>query len=122
MSKICNYILIITMIILIFVQVFLINKINKTKNVIAYNAQENIETPKKLEEIIEELSFLKEKKIIYAKKNNAKWVIEIKIQGSKESLLNEISKLKNYDISEYIISRNEDENSIILKISYKESA
>ena len=122
MSKICNYLLIITMIILIFVQVFLINKIGETKNVIVYNAQKSIEPKKTLKEIIEELSFLKEKNILSAKKNNEKWVIEIKIQGSKETLLNEISKLKNYDISDYIISKNQGKNAIILEISPKESA
>ena len=108
------------MIIFIFVQVYFINKLNNTKDVIVYDTQNKIDNHKTLVEINKELNCLKEKNILSAKKNNEKWVIEIKIQGSKETLLNEISKLKNYDISDYIIRRNEGKNSLILKISEKE--
>ena len=121
MSKVCKYLLMITMIIFVCIQVFLINKINTSKNVIVYNTQKSINTPKTFKEVSRELSCLKEKNIISAKKINKKWFIELKIKGSKEELMKEISKLKNYDISNYIISRNEGKNSIILKISDKES-
>jgi hypothetical protein len=109
------------MIALILVQVFLINKINETKDVITYNTENTKGMTKTFNEINEDLSRLKEKNILSVKRNNKKWVFEIKIQGSKEELGTEISKLQNYDISDYIINRKEGENSVILKISDTES-
>lgn len=121
MSKLCKYFLMMIMIIFIFVQVYFINKINNTKDVIVYDTQNRIDSHKTLTEINKELNCLKEKNILSAKKSNEKWIVDVKIQGSKEELLNEIGKLKNYDISDYIISRSEGENSLILEISEKES-
>ena len=76
---------------------------------------------KTLKEFNEELNCLKEKNILSANEINEKWYIKVKIQGNKEELLNEISKLENYEISDYIINKNKDENSIVLEISAKES-
>ena len=110
------------MIAFIFAQVFYINKINKAKNIKVYNnAQKIIYNHKTLKEFNEELNCLKEKNIVSANEINGKWYIKIKIIGNKEELLNEISKLENYDISDYIINKNKDENSIVLEISSKES-
>ena len=122
MNKLFKYILIIVMIIFVFVQIFCINKIDKAKNVKVYNnAQKVIYNHKTLKEFNEELNCLKEKTILSATETNGKWYIKIKIQGDKEELLNEISKLENYEISDYIINKNKDENSIVLEISSKES-
>ena len=122
MNKLYKYLLIIVMIAFIFAQVFYINKINKAKNIKVYNnAQKIIYNHKTLKEFNEELNCLKEKNIVSANEINGKWYIKIKIIGNKEELLNEISKLENYEISDYIINRNKDENSIVLEISSKES-
>jgi len=122
MNKLFKYILIIVMIIFVFVQIFYINKINKAKNIKVYNnAQKIIYNHKTLKEFNEELNCLKEKTILSATETNGKWHIKIKIQGDKEELLNEVSKLENYDISDYIINKSKDENSIVLEISSKES-
>ena len=102
----------IIMITFIFVQVYYINKYNKEKNVVVYNAQNRIVNHKTLKEFNEELSCLKEKNIIAANQINKEWYIKVKLQGTKEELLNEISKLKNYNISDYIISRSKEKNSI----------
>jgi len=123
MNKLYKYLLIIVMIAFIFAQVFYINKIDKVKNIKVYNnAQKVIYNHKTLKEFNEELNCLKEKNIVSANEINGKWYIKIKIIGNKEELLNEISKLENYDISDYIINKNKDENSIVLEISAKESA
>jgi len=122
MSKAYKNMSIILMIILIFVQVFYINKISKEKNIIVYNGKKTIYKHKTFKEINKELKILKEKNIIAANLINKKWIIKVKIQGDKEELLNNIEKLTNYDISDYIISKNQGKNAIILEISPKESA
>ncbi|AWK52402.1 hypothetical protein DIC82_15970 [Clostridium beijerinckii] len=123
MNKLYKYLLIIVMIAFIFAQVFYINKTDKEKNIKVYNnAQKIIYNHKTLKEFNDELNCLKEKNIVSANEINGKWHIKIKIIGNREELLNEISKLKNYDISDYIINKNKDENSIVLEISAKESA
>jgi hypothetical protein len=122
MSKLYKYILIIAMIIFILAQVFYINKINKEKNIVVYNAENIIYKHKSFKEINRDLNCLNEKNIVSGNIINAKWIIKVKIQGSKEELLSEISQLSNYDISDYTISKNKGKNSIILEISPKESA
>lgn len=122
MNKIFKYILIIITIIFVFVQIFYISKIYKSKNAKVYNnAQKVSYNHKTLKEFNEELNCLKEKNILSANETNGKWYIKVKIQGNKEELLREISKLESYDISDYIINKNKDENSIVLEISPKES-
>ena len=123
MNKLFKYILIIVMIVFVFVQIFYINKIDKAKSTKVYNnAQKIIYNHKTLNEFNKELNCLSEKNILSAKKINKKWYIKIKIQGDKEKLSNEIGKLGNYDINNYIINKNKDENSVVLEISSKESA
>jgi hypothetical protein len=122
MNKLFKYIFIVVMIIFVFVQIFYINKIDKSKNTKVYNnAQKITYNHKTLKQFNEELNCLKEKTILSANETNGKWYIKVKIQGNKEDLLNEISKLENYDISDYIINKSKDENSIVLEISAKES-
>ncbi|BCZ46892.1 hypothetical protein psyc5s11_29590 [Clostridium gelidum] len=121
MNKLYKYIVIIVMIVLAIVQVFYIIKIDKGKNIKVYNnAQKIIYNHKTLKEFNEELNCLKEKTILSANEINEKWYVKIKIEGNKEELLNEISKLENYNISDYIINKNKDENSIVLEISVKD--
>jgi len=121
MNKLYKYIVIIVMIVLAIAQVFYIIKIDKGKNIKVYNnAQKIIYNHKTLKEFNEELNCLKEKTILSANEINEKWYVKIKIEGNKEELLNEISKLENYNISDYIINKNKDENSIVLEISVKD--
>lgn len=121
MIKTFKYILIITMVILMISQTFFINKINKEKDVAVYNVKKTITKYKSLKEINEELSCLKEKNILAANKIDGKWHVKVKIQGSKQELLDEITKFKKYEISDYIITRSKGENAIVLDISSKES-
>ena len=123
MNKLYKYIVIIVLIVLVIAQVFYIINIYKEKNIKVYNnAQKIIYNHKTLKEFNEELNCLKEKTILSANEINKKWYIKIKIEGNKEELLNEISKLENYNISDYIINKNKDENSIVLEISVKDIA
>ena len=121
MIKIFKYILIITMVILMISQTFFINKINKEKDVAVYNVNRTITKYKSLKEINEELSCLKEKSILSANEIAGKWHVKVKIQGSKQELLDEITKFKKYEISDYVITRSKGENSIVLEISSEES-
>lgn len=121
MSKIFKYILIIIMSMIMVAQIFFINKNNNVKDVAVYSVKGTISKYKSLKEINEELSHLKEKNILSANEIDGKWRVKVKIQGDKQELLDEISKLKDYEISNYIITRNKGENSIVLEISSKES-
>ncbi|OOM81003.1 hypothetical protein CLPUN_11630 [Clostridium puniceum] len=121
MSKIVKYVLIIIMIMLMAAQTFFINKANKEKDVSVYNVKSTITKYKSLKEINEELSCLKEKNILSANEINGKWYVKIKIEGDKQELLDEVSKIKNYEIRDYIITKNRGENSVVLEISAKES-
>jgi hypothetical protein len=121
MNKMCKYSLIIMTVIMIM-QFLFIYKINKEKNITVYNSVNRpVIKEKSLKNINEELNCLKGKNIISAKNTNGKWYFKFKIQGNKEELLGEISKLKNYEISDYIINRTKDENSIVLEICSKEN-
>ena len=121
MNKLYKYIVIIVMIVLVISQVFYIINMGKEKNIKVYNnAKKVIYNHKTLKEFNEELNCLKEKTILSANEINKKWYIKIKIEGNKEELLNEISKLENYNISDYIINKNKDKNSIVLEISAKD--
>ena len=121
MNKLYKYIVIIVMIVLVISQVFYIINMGKEKNIKVYNnAKKVIYNHKTLKEFNEELNCLKEKTILSANEINKKWYIKIKLEGNKEELLNEISKLENYNISDYIINKNKDKNSIVLEISTKD--
>lgn len=123
MNRICKYVIIIAMALLFIIQVFYIKKKNKENNALVYN---NMTTPvakhKSLKEFSDELKCLKEKSILSANEVNGKWYIKVKIQGGKEKLLEEIYKLKNYEVSDYIINSNKGENSIVIEMSSKENA
>lgn len=124
MSRIYKHILIIVVIIFVFVQISCINIMNEAQN----NKVSNVQNAtykynhKTLRQLNEELNYLKEKTILSANEIDGKWYVKIKIQGTREELLNEISKLKDYDINDFIINKNKDENSIILEISTNERA
>lgn len=114
--------LIIVLAIIVMFQIFFINKVNKEENVRVYNnVNRTVINHKSLKDINEELSCLNNKDILSANKINDKWYVKIKIQGNKEELVNEIAKLKNYEISDYSINRNNVENSIVLDICSKEN-
>lgn len=122
MNKVYRYGIIILLIALAFVQIFCINKVKKDNNINACSTQNYKIKSKTITEIIDELSCLKYKTILSAVETNGKWNVKVKINGDKESLLDEISKLKDYNINNYTISKSEKEKYIILEISTKESA
>ena len=121
MSKILKYFLVIILIVIVFVQIYCINIKNNEKNIRVYNTLDNTQKHKDLNELYEELSCIKEKEIVAANKRDGVWYVKIKISGNKEELLNNISKLRNYDISDYTISKKEDKCNIMLEISPKEN-
>lgn len=122
MNRLYKNILITVIIIIAFVQIICINIMKKDKNIKASNMQNITYNHKTLKEFNEELNSLKEKTILSANEIDGEWYIKVKIQGSREELLNEMSKLKAYYISDFIINKNRDESSVVLEVSSKESA
>lgn len=122
MNRMYKKVLIIIMFIIAICQVFFINKINKEKNIAVYNNVDRIIiNHKSLKDLNEELSCLKEKKILSANEVNGKWYVKVKLQGNREELEGEMSKLSNYEICDYIINKTKEENSIVLEICSKEN-
>ncbi|WP_297422197.1 hypothetical protein [Clostridium sp.] len=121
MNKIYNKFIVIVMIIFVFAQIFCINKLNKEKDIIVNKTQNNFKYHRTLSDITNELNCLDKINIISANEIDGKWFIKVKLNGNKEYLLNELSKLRSYNISDYIINKNENENSILVEISEKES-
>jgi hypothetical protein len=121
MNKLHKYIILTIMIVLIFAQIFCINNIKKANNIKVYNTQNELDNYISLKQFNEDLNRLKEKTILSANEVNGKWFVKVKINGNNNDLVYEISKLKNYDISNYVINKNKDENCIILEISAKKS-
>jgi hypothetical protein len=112
----------ILLIILVFVQIFCINTIEREKNINACSTQNYKYNNKTITEITNDLSWLKDKTVLSATETDGKWHMKVKIDGNKDELLDKISKLKDYDVSNFIVSKNEKENYVVLEISAKESA
>ncbi|OCB00331.1 hypothetical protein [Clostridium beijerinckii] len=121
MNRLLKHIILSIMIILAFTQILCINNIKKANNIKVYNYQNKFYDHKTLKQINRDLDCLNEKNILSANEKDGKWHVKIKISGSKDDLLNELPKLKNYDVNNYIIDKNKNETSIILDISTKES-
>ena len=54
--------------------------------------------------------------ILSADKKNNIWYAQLKISGDKQIILEEIKKLEKYEINNYIISKNNTENCVIIDI------
>ncbi|NSB15797.1 hypothetical protein [Clostridium beijerinckii] len=121
MNRLLKRIILSIMIILAFTQILCINNIKKANNIKVYNYQNKFCDHETLKQINRDLDCLNEKNILSANEKDGKWHVKIKISGSKDDLLNELPKLKNYDVNNYIIDKNKNETSIILDISTKES-
>lgn len=122
MNKLYKHMIIILMIIFVSAQILCINYYEKDNtNIMVYSSQNKIHNNKTLKELSEELNCLKNKNILSANKIDDKWYLKVKIIGNKEELLNELEKLKKYDVSDYSISKNAEESSITLQISAKDS-
>lgn len=121
MNRLLKRIILSIMIILAFAQILCINNIKKANNIKVYNYQNKFYDHETLKQINRDLDCLNEKNILSANEKDGKWHVKIKISGSKDDLLNELPKLKNYDVNNYIIDKNKNETSIILDISTKES-
>lgn len=122
MIRIFKYIILMIMTILMFIQIFCIKSTQKVNNIKVYNTQNKSYDDKTLKQISEELDCLEEKTILSANQTDSgKWYVKLKIIGNKDELINEISKLKNYDIINYTINKNKDESYIIIDIGSRES-
>lgn len=120
MNKLYKYMLIIIMIGFAFIQILCINYNEKDKNNIMVYSSQNKGSNKTLKELSEDLNCLSNKNILSANKTDNKWYLKVKITGNEEELLNELGKLKKYDISDYSINKNQEESSITLQINEKD--
>ncbi|EHI99730.1 hypothetical protein CDLVIII_3154 [Clostridium sp. DL-VIII] len=121
MNKLCKYCIIILLIMLVFVQIFCINAIERENNINAFNAQNYKYKNKTITEITNDLSYINDKTIVSATYTGGKWHVKVRINGDKDQLISELSKLKDYDISNFIVNKNEKEKYVELELSAKES-
>lgn len=122
MKKLSKNTMITLTIIFALVQSLFIYKTNEENKSKVCIDQSNIKSYKNLSQFNQELDCLAEKSIIAANQVDGKWHIRLKIQGNKEYILNELSKLKAYDISDYVINHNSYENTVIIEITDSERA
>lgn len=120
MNKKIMRILLIVLVTTVFLQVFYSRKLSSQNNIVVYNTKSVYN--KTLREMNLELNCLSEKNIISASEVNGKWHIELKLEGEKQEILEELTKLKKYNISNFVINKDENEKSIIIEISSNESA
>lgn len=119
MIKIYKYGAILILVIAAFTQIICINILKEDNNINVCSTKK-YEYTKNMNEIIDEISDIKSKTILSANEADGKWKVKLKINGNEQELLDEISKLKNYNINNYEIIKNEKEEYIILEISAKE--
>lgn len=122
MNKLYKCCIILLLIILVFAQIFCINAIEKENNINAFSAKNYKYNNKTITEIANDLSCINDKTILSATETDGKWHVKVRIDGDKDQLLSELSKLKNYDISNFVVSKNEKEKYVELELSAKESA
>ncbi len=121
MNKLYKCCIIILLIILVFAQIFCINAIEKENNINACSAKNYKYNNKTITEIANDLSCINDKTILSATETDGKWHVKVRIDGDKDQLLSELAKLKNYDISNFVVSKNEKEKYVELELSAKES-
>lgn len=119
MSRVGKNIAILLITIFALVQSLVIYKINGIINSKSLVVQSNVKTQKGLLDFYDELNCLKEKNIIAANEINGQWYIKLQIEGDKDYILNELSKLQVYNISNYSINRSDNINTVIVEISDK---
>ena len=106
------------LLLVLFIQICLNNilsgKINKTSMVMSTNLEKN--NYKDLSQLNKEISSLNNAVILNANKDNNKWCMQVKLSGSREEILNELKKLEKYQIENYIISKSNMENCVIIDI------
>lgn len=119
MSRFGKNIAILLITILALVQSLVIYKVNEINNYESIVVQSNTSTQKDLLDFYEELNCLKERNIIAANEINGQWHIKLQIEGDKEHILDELSKLQVYNISDYSINHSNNINTVIVEISDK---
>lgn len=119
MNKIIKNIIISVIIILAVIQSLYIYKSNEILKYKSCSVQNTITSKKSLLDFYKELNCLKEKNIIGANEVNGKWYIKLKIEGSRNNILDELRKLQIYNINDYTINHNNDNNILIVEISDK---
>lgn len=71
---------------------------------------------KDLSQLNRDISILKNAVILRAHKENNIWCVEVKLSGGKQEILEEMKKLEKYEIKNYIISKNNTENCVIIDL------
>ncbi|WP_455804049.1 hypothetical protein [Clostridium butyricum] len=110
-----KYIVIVLLMLSAFAKICLNNILIKRINIKPVSAQV-IKKYKDLTQLNREISELNNTSILSADKKNNIWYTQLKISGDKQIILEEIKKLEKYEINNYIISKNNTENCVIIDI------
>ncbi|MBE6063630.1 MAG: hypothetical protein E7207_08810 [Clostridium butyricum] len=119
MSKISIKILCVVLIVLALLQIEINNKFamkHKEINVIKDLNKESSIKYKSLSKLNNEISCLKMCSLIGANNDGDKWKIKVRISGEHEDIINELINLQKYEITSYHISKNNDEQFIVLEM------
>ncbi|WP_294376276.1 hypothetical protein [uncultured Clostridium sp.] len=69
-----------------------------------------------LSQITSEINNVDNATILSANKENDRWSVEIKISGNKNELMKAMKKLEKYEIKNYILNKNNNENCVIIDV------
>lgn len=116
MSRVIKNLIILFIIIISITQSLAIYKFNKIINSKSISVQGNTSIEKDLLDFNEELGFLEKMKILSANKIDGDWHIKLQIEGDKEHIIGELSKLKIYNINSYSIKHVNNINEVIVEI------
>lgn len=116
MSRVIKNLIILFIIIISITQSLAIYKFNKIINSKSIVVQGNTSIEKDLLDFNEELGFLEKMKILSANKIDGDWHIKLQIEGDKEHIIGELSKLEIYNINSYSIKHVNNINEVIVEI------
>lgn len=117
-----NKIIVIILILISIIQSIILHTINKydynIKNVESHKEQEHINEYLSISNINEKIKDLSNVQFIDGKKqSNGNWIVQLKIDGKKEEILESLYKLRNYAIKNYKIEHNKDKSSLTIELN-----
>ena len=71
---------------------------------------------KDLSQITSEINNVDNAAILSANKENDRWSVEVKVSGDKNELMKAMKKLEKYEIKNYILNKNNNENCVIINM------
>lgn len=118
MSSRLKEIIIVLLLAAFFIEFYLNNILSEKINEKPITTSTDLEKTqyKDLSQLNREISSLNNAIILNANKENNIWCIQVKLSGSRQEILDEMKKIEKYEIKNYIISKNNGENYVIIDI------